>query len=400
MQKKNQIQKNAHPKIILVMILVSSMFHVYASDGWIKKEYKRKPSNYKNRLYHSNLVLEGKVYYGFIARHHVGMEIYNSHFPSFELSLSKATYGKKFWEQMFNYPWIGISWWYSNLGSSDYLGTVNAIFPYLNFPLVETDRVKIGFRLGAGVGYHNKKFERLDNYKHLSIGTHLNFAGNLMLDFRWHPSERLVVTSGISLTHFSNGAVKLPNYGLNIPGISVGIGYWLQKANKPIHRPLYSPVKPAELDMHRIIQFDITGNVGFKNMEAVFGGRYMVFSVFGNIFKPVSYKSKFGIGFDVSYDASDKLILERSNMIVTNQLSMIKTGFSFAYELEVGRLSFDLNYGFYLSGIDKSDGTVYHKLSMRYDITKHIFANITLKTHWGKADYIGWGVGYKVKWLY
>ena len=77
-----------------------------------------------------------------------------------------------------------------------------------------------------------------------------------------------------------------------------------------------------------------------------------------------------------------------------------KSCFNFVYELAMGRLSFDLNYGFYVSGLDKSDGSVYHKLSVRYDVTKNIFANITLKTHWGKADYIGWGIGYKVKWFY
>jgi len=400
MQGTEQIPKNTVLRIILVSILIFSFIHVSANEGLIKKEYKRRPSNYKNRLYRSNLVLEAKTYYGFIISHHVGMEIYNSHFPAFELSLTKATYGKKFWEQMFNYPWIGISWWYSNLGTSDYLGTVNAIFPYLNFPLVETDNIKIGFRLGAGIGYLNKKFDRLDNYKHLSIGTHINFAGNLMLDLRWHITDRLVFSGGFSLTHFSNGAVKLPNYGLNIPAVSAGIGYFLQKANKPIHRPLFSPVRPSEIDMRRIIQFDITGAIGFKNMESVFGGRYIAYSAFGNILKPITYKSKLGIGFDVSYDGSDMLILERNNMIVPNKISLVKTGFNFVYELEIGRLSFDVNYGFYLSGIDKSDGSVYHKLSMRYDITKHIFANITLKTHWGKADYIGWGVGYKVKWYY
>jgi hypothetical protein len=266
--------------------------------------------------------------------------------------------------------------------------------------LIETKKTTIGFRIGAGLGYLDKKFERLDNYKHLAIGTHLNFAGNIMLDLRFQVSERLLVNGGLSLTHFSNGAFKLPNYGINIPAISFGLGYWLQKANKPICRPLYSPVKPFEFDVRKIIEFDITGVIGFKNMEAIFGGQYFVVSVFGNVFKPISYKSKLGIGFDVSYDESDNLVLERNNVPVSNQFSLVKTGLSFGYELSMGKLSFDFNYGFYLNGKDKSDGTTYHKLSFRYNFTKRMFANITLKTHWGKADYIGWGIGYRFKWHY
>jgi len=400
MLKNNQIKFFTLLRVLVLSAMVATFCSVDASTGIFKKGYKRKPSNYKNKLYRSNLILEGKVYYGYIISHHVGMEIYSDHFPAFEVSLTKATYGQKFWQQMFNYPWIGISYWHSGFGNSAYLGTANAIFPYLNFPLIVTDNINIGFRIGAGIGYLSEKFDRLENYKHLAIGTHLNFAGNLTLELRWQASERFVLTGGISLTHFSNGAFKLPNYGINIPAISIGMGYWLQKSNKPINRPLYSPVKPFEFHLHRTIEFDLTGVFGFKDMEAVFGGKHIAVSVFGNLFKPISYKSKLGIGFDVSYDGSDRAMLERNNIDVANNLALVKTGLNFGYELSIDRLSFNLNYGFYLSGRDQSDGTAYHKLSVRYNITKKVFANITLKTHWGKADYIGWGIGYRFKWYY
>ena len=95
-------------------------------------------------------------------------------------------------------------------------------------------------------------------------------------------------------------------------------------------------------------------------------------------------------------------MLEKKQITVDNKWSLIKTGVSISYGLAIGRLSFDFNYGMYIyfNNLDKSDGAFYHKVGLKYDITDNVFANITLKTHWGKADYIGWGIGYRFKLIY
>lgn len=355
---------------------------------------------YKHPFYGSNICLETRLYYGFIINHHVGMEIYNSHFPSLEINISKATYGQKFWEQMFDYPWIGASYWYSALGSSPYLGSMHALFPYINFPLFRADKLTFTFRLGAGIGITTKKFERINNYKHLALGSRLNFAGNLLLELKYQVSDYWTCSFAAALTHFSNGSVKLPNYGLNLPAITFGTAYWLNKPNKPIEKKLYTPTKPFDFHVTRQIEFQIAGIIGFKNLKSIFGDQYYVYALHGHVLKRVTYKSKFGIGFDISYDGSDQLILQRNYIDYDHDLELIKTGLNLAYELTMGRLSFDFNYGFYLSGLDKSDGSVYHKVSLRYDINPNLFANIVLKTHWGKADFIGWGLGYQFKYEY
>jgi hypothetical protein len=364
------------------------------------KDPHNHPNKYKHKLHHSNLYLEGKLYYGFIANHHIGMEIYDSHFPSIEVNLGKATYGQKFWEQMYNYPTIGLSFYHSGLGVSPYLGTVNAVFPYINFPIIKSKKLIWGFRLGAGIGYLSKKFDRLDNYKHLAIGSHFNFAGNLLFDLQCQLNDNYYFSADIGLIHFSNGSLKLPNYGLNVPSISVGLIRFFEKQNTPIQQRLYDPVKPFDYDVYRIIEFNFTGVVGFKNLDALYGQNYFVLSLFGDVFKLVSYKSKFGFGFDFSYDASDYTILEKNHVIVDNKLSLVKPGLNIAYELALGKLAFDFNYGMYLGGKDQSDGSVYQKASLKYDLSKHLYANITLKVHWGRADFIGWGLGYKFKLSY
>jgi hypothetical protein len=43
---------------------------------------------------------------------------------------------------------------------------------------------------------------------------------------------------------------------------------------------------------------------------------------------------------------------------------------------------------------------IYFKLGIEYLITDHFFTNLTLRTHFGQADFVGLGLGYKIPWIY
>jgi hypothetical protein len=57
-------------------------------------------------------------------------------------------------------------------------------------------------------------------------------------------------------------------------------------------------------------------------------------------------------------------------------------------------LSFLFQAGVYPYTRYKDDGIIYSRLGLRYLFGKHILANITLKTHFAKADNIEFGLGY------
>ena len=185
---------------------------------------------YEHKTFTSNLLVEAKLHYGFFYAHHLELEIFNSHFPAFELNLQKQTYGKHKSERSYDYPLVGFSFFYSGLGGFDAIGSSFALYPFINFPLWRKNDFFLGFRFGLGVGYLTKKFDRIDNYKNLAIGSNLNAAVNIMFDLRYRLSNRFILSGGISLQHFSNGSLKLPNYGLNIPLINLGLVYRLEKS--------------------------------------------------------------------------------------------------------------------------------------------------------------------------
>lgn len=354
----------------------------------------------QHRFQAANLLFEPRVNYGFLIAHHTEMAIYNSHFPSFEFSIAYATYGKRQWENLYNYPALGLSYWNAWLGNSSDLGQAHAMFPFINFPLIKHDKHELNFRLGAGMAYLTKKFDRLTNYKYNAIGSHLNAAVNLQLEFRWKPLHHLQLSTGVQLMHFSNGSIKTPNYGLNIPAITAGAAFRLNRENSYIQRRIRPSLTMYEFDGRDYIDVKLGTTFAIKEMGDTDGQRFYVYSGFVSALKTLSYKHRLGLCFDVSWDGSDARLINHSSDEPYKKIALTKPGLSIAYELVLARTSFDLNLGFYLGGKDKSEGMTYYKFGIHYLISKHVFANLTLKTHFARADYVGAGLGYRFNWGY
>jgi hypothetical protein len=354
----------------------------------------------EHKLFTSNMMVEGRFYYGFLYAQHIELERYNGHFPVFEINLQQETYGKHKWERAFSYPVIGMSFLYTGLGKSPELGSALTIFPFIDFPLVRYKDFSFNFRFGLGAAYLTKRFDRLTDYKNLAIGSHINASANIMFKARYKLSERFTLSLGFGLQHFSNGSLKLPNYGLNIIAINTGLAYRLARENKSIGDRFIPPTEPYSAVLRHTIEFDVGGALGWKNMKATLGQNFMVYHIYENTFFPVKRKSKWGFGVDFSYDESHVKILENEGVGVTDKLKIIRPGINAAYMLALSKLDFIFNLGYYLGGLEKSNGPFYEKLSFQYQFSKYLYANVMLKVHWGRADYIGWGFGVHLERFY
>jgi len=357
-------------------------------------------AQFTHKLFTSNMMIEGKFNYSFIYSQHLELELFNSHMPDFEISIQQETYGKHIWERSYGYPLLGISLWYSGLGRSPYLGDAYGLFPFINFPLARNDRVMVCFRFGLGVGYLTKKFDRITNYKNTAIGSHFNAAANITFEGRYKIDHRLTASLGFGLQHFSNGSLKLPNYGLNILLVNAGLAYRLVRENKYISNRFIPPTKPYSAIIYHTMELDFGAALGYKNLKAVYGRSFLVYHIYQNTLFDVSPKSLVGFGLDLSYDASHVTVLESIGQTVKNKLNILRPGINAAYELKLSRLAFLFNFGYYLGGQEHSNGPLYEKLSAQYNFLGHFFTNVMLKVHFGRADYIGWGLGYRFQILY
>ncbi len=355
------------------------------------------PSKPSNR---SNLMFGLKAEYGLFMSHHLELDIFKSHFPAFEINIEKATFGKKRWESEYAYPLIGLNFWYSGMGGFNDLGVAYALYPSINFPIVKNDVNSLNFKIGLGLSYITKKFDRLTNYKNFAIGSHLNIAVSLFAEYRLSISKMTTLTAGAGLTHFSNGSMKTPNYGINLFTASIGISTYLSKPNKLLSKKVLPELYTWEFDGRKYLSFEIASAFAYKDMSEQYGDSFYVFAAFANLMARVSYKSKFGIGMDLTYDGSDKMVLERRNGTFEPNSQITKIGFSIAYEMVMDRVSFLFNLGAYAKALDKSEGDIFQRLTLKYMISNRLFANMVLSAHLGKAEYVGFGLGYQLRFIY
>jgi len=308
------------------------------------------------------------------------------HFPSAEIVLGKSSDGNKQWHHIHNFPEIGLTFFYSSLANNKYMGNVFAIYPHINFSIIRKDNFLFTFRMGSGLGYITKSFERTENYKNIAIGSHLNAAINACFETYFRISKKISLNAGFGFTHFSNAAFKMPNLGINVPTVSAGVYYKFKES-------IVLPNK-TDLSFSKKIQYQISLTGGLKELYPEGGSKFGTYSVSFCTLKPLNIKTSAGIGFDLFYDTSILQILKNDNNPVAHNYEILKPALCASYEILISKVSIYLQVGGYIYKIS-GNKLLYEKLSWRYYFSEHMFASIALKAHFPVADDFDFGIGYK-----
>lgn len=328
------------------------------------------------------------LHYGFVMAHRPLMvPLQRSHVTGFDVQVSRPTYGRASWQKIYLYPHLGLNYSFFNLGDETHLGTGHALYPFVLFPVNKHSNCQLNIRFGAGIGYVNKKFDRLENYKNQAVATHLNaiFAVHASLYARVTP--RMFWQSSVGITHFSNGSFDIPNLGINILSANSGFSYFFGK-KKVIDR------SPVQLNFKRWRgSIMLTGSL--KKVYPPGGPRYFAgsLSVLESI--RVKKKSAFGLALDMFYDNSIHERLKQDSLSSNGLTDQLRAGVAGSYELIVSDLSFLLQIGGYFHTKLKTDGSIYSRFAIRYAVKKNYFVCFNLKTHFAKADFFEFGGGYR-----
>lgn len=333
---------------------------------------------------HKNLFVDSKFQYGFIWQHRPSIkEIIGGNIKIFDISIGKQTYGEKYWEQLYRYPNYGLGYTFVDLGNPEELGRANAIFAYMDFPILRKNRYVLSCRISNGLAYLNKG--------NIAIGSHINMYFDAGVSYRYRLSSHLDLVNGFGATHFSNGAIKMPNLGVNLFSYRLGLHYRLKTpVNKFVKHEL-----PKIIKKHSI---STLVSVGTKEKRLEIGKAYATKTFTIDYLRLISLKHKIGLGLDAFYDESLFSTIDPDAKLGLKNTDIIRYGMHAAFEAEFNKIILVVHMGTYVKAMYKEDGAVYQKAGLRYLITKNFYASILLKTSNGVADYIGWGFGYRFYW--
>ena len=335
-----------------------------------------------------DLKLNVNYHFGYVLPEYQFINYYvNDYIHSIGVSLFKERSGKNYWEEIYNYPEHGFSFFYTSLGNDSVFGKEAALTYDVKFFYVSTKKFKVFNRLGIGIGYASKKFDIKTNYVNVAVGSHFNIHFNFRLGGSYKLSDKSEFNISASFDHFSNANSGEPNLGMNLLTFSSGLSYRLgAKSDK----------KRYELKPHKAKNtFYAFANMGGKHTRSLSTKKYITFSTSFQAKRSFSRMIQLGAGLDLFYDSSIKDQLISNDKTYKSSYSF-QTGFHISQTLVYNNIWLTLQEGIYIGLLEKVDNyKLYNKLIVGYNIGEHLVINLAMKSHLHILDYPEIGVGYK-----
>ena len=325
-------------------------------------------------------------------------------YQSFSLKLSTQTTGEHLWEQLCNYPSWGVSVNVLDFFNSSEIGNPIAVHGFINAPIFRYNRIAFNYEFGFGLTFNWKSFNPLTNQYNVAIGAGQAFMSDAGLNVSYELTDHLDLIGGASFTHFSNGAIKLPNFGINALAPKVSLKYNFYE------RPKYIKHKIPTFDTHNewiISTFAGMKNVIYDSLDVNVTERYkgVFFPVYGisAIFnRQIDYFTKIGLGMTLNYNESINAQVAVDNGQIVDIDGPFINGFQVSIypsvEFCADKISVVLQPAFYiLRKKTRNQSPVFHqRIMIKYHISDNVFAGITLRDYNMHADFVEWTLGYRI----
>ena len=327
-------------------------------------------------------------------------------FEAVSFQILRQTTGDDLWERDFGYPSYGLGIYSARFIDNNDFGAPIAVYGVFKGPFKRWNKFSFNYESGFGLTFNWHSFNPSQNDYNPSLGAKESVFIDLGINLTYELSRHFDLGLGYSFTHFSNGALKSPNMGLNTFSPKVSLSYTINRVNHPLAKPtLPFYIRKTSIDF---LVFGGVKNVIYPGSDVdtitkYKGVYYPVFGVMTVINRRINNKSKLGIGMTLGYDGSDnsaifvdKGKLEPSEGFHANRLSV---SIFPSYELVINKLSVVIQPGFYIirkQSVNRKP-MAYQRLALHYQLNKNLFAGIGLHAYnYHVSDFIEWTMGYRL----
>ncbi len=344
------------------------------------------------------------------------------YYQSASLQYGIETDGRKLWQQIYGYPTWGFGFYGVNFFDSDELGTPSAIYAFINAPLIKRfKRWSINYEVGFGLTYDWKPFDQETNPYQYAIGSSNTVFIDAGLNADIMIGDHFNLTGGFTFTHFSNGATRVPNMGINLIAPRVGLKYLFKPRPEFIVNEIPKYKNNWEYVLlvaasSKQLAFEVYDDTDTSYVAETYG----IFTFSTGVNRQISHKVKFGAGFDIGLDGSYNSYIKYENRETTERLNAgngdkLAIGAYGTFELVLNKLSVVVQPGWYIYREEwkipdsppsddiaiphRKPGGSYQRLGLKYHFYKDLFAGINVRAYdFSIADYIEWNIGYRIEW--
>lgn len=308
-----------------------------------------------------------------LAAHNWGVDI------SYELDRSASKWGSNYRK-----PTIGFGALYYNFGR-EITGHAFGGITHIKLGVVQRENLDIRFRMGAGLAYLTEKFDPFENRRNQAIGSHLN--GTMQFGLLGHIdlATKDYLEVGLSITHYSNAAFKVPNLGYNIPSFTLRYGLGLGEARA---------IKESNIEAKPWV-YRGTLIYGKKQRNFADPQDFYALGVQLRALYNVSEVKAWRMGVDYTSDKTYKYSedpfypLDSISFLDKSEVA-VAGGFQWTF----GKVDVIAELGAYVYKPAVLKNALSQRMGLAYRITPHISTQGTLRFHRGVADFFEIGLGY------
>lgn len=312
---------------------------------------------------------------------------------SVEITYSKHTRGKAYWQERFGYPEPSLSLLIVNNGEAA-LGYTIGVYPSIQFRMVGGRKAFWYGRFGGGIGWVTRHWSRQDTLNNI-IGGRVNNVSMFQTGFRYLLGKKWSIQTGLCFYHASNASARQPNFGLNNYGCFVGLNFHPNGVPKEyIHTPK---------DEKKQRTFGMKASFAMAEDKMPDGPMYSYYN--WTIFIQKNIRGKYHLfgGTDFTYNSRYYALFKNNFQYPGKErLKSFRNTVFVGYEFLFGKVGFPLQLGLY-SSRPLGGPLIYQKLGIQWYMVnrpestiKRVFLFTQLKTHLVQAEFAEFGLGINI----
>jgi hypothetical protein len=191
--------------------------------------------------------------------------------------------------------------------------------------------------------------------------------------------------AGFALTHFSNGALRLPNKGLNLMSVYSGLSYRLGETAQR---------EKSDSEVLMPLRWQIFVASGMQQMKHINTPRHSFLTISAAYQHVIGLKSSLLLGADLFRNPAMESLL-RNGVYPSEEenINLYRAGITAGHALAMGKLSIQTLLGYYVYRPYDVYQPIYQRYALRYRLGAHTVGSVALKAHFGEAEAIEWGIG-------
>ena len=317
-------------------------------------------------------------------------------FSATDIRIGWQTRGDKAWHHTHNLPYYGIGIHNIVFSNADEIGYPAALYFFFGAPFSRRAKSSFDYEFSFGLSHNWKPYDEVNNPFNVAIGSYRNAYIDAKIKYVRYLSKRISLDAGVRVTHFSNGAMKFPNAGINLFAPFVGLRYnVIAREPTPREHLRTQQIEPKE-------EFNIilaSGKRSVKHTDTMNEHMVSLVNLSFEYLKPAGQKFKYGVGLDIGIDENRNIIVDGNDVELASTRNQVFSTVSAIGQFRASRLAVQAGIGYELFNNNKLyfSNDIYQRLGLRFYLHKNAFAGIAIKaTGFNKADYIEWSLGYSI----